>query len=342
MTEAGREELLERYIAKWRAYERQRREVRDKERAADGERLEPDDDLFLHLIAYFDPAPARIGDLIAKLADLSTELLGPFRFGGTASGAPERFDLSGMKVTTTPAKLPAHPAINLLNRDELRSILLCRRGRDDHGKMRDNWSLQWEPSCKNLRRDTDEAFVQLSVNIDVLSVQRKPKINAVARQFFRIVNEAGAGGCFHAFGDISVARDTCRGVYYWTGGRFGSVPFPRHIEREIWFNAGAEARRSRVRSLFWANYLGPAQAARLGDFERFRHEFYSLTCGTVFGVRPLPGYIERYQDGSILIILRVADDRLCGIAPRTFDAAELEDSYRWLRLRFMDADLFLY
>ncbi len=142
-----------------------------------------------------------------------------------------------------------------------------------------DWNIECEQAVSHPHVQLD-AHVLITIRLElfpyVMWQPKDPIAHAAVRNLTNdLVGMAiAAGNCYYLLVDVATLRETGGHCLYIRDGSpvYRGDSLARFVERTLWFDL-REARRERVRGVFWGNYLNPSHLERLGGKKQFAERY---------------------------------------------------------------------
>lgn len=228
----------------------------------------------LSLVAYFHPRPPLIGDLIAKLVEISCEHFGDLRVSGSAARRipydTDRFlkmrqkeirEIMYLKLPSTLGRFAEDSVVTGLNAGTFDACWLSQVSRHKpSGLRKEVWHLGYYEQKMQYRVALDP-YLHLCFQLDHFDLPAE-KLMSLIRSFFTAC--AATKGCYGGLADPGRWRDLMGRCYH--DFIAGTVPLYRSLNQAAWMFSGARRRRL-VRGVFWGTLLPPHVVKQLGGVE---------------------------------------------------------------------------
>lgn len=143
-----------------------------------------------------------------------------------------------------------------------------------------------------------------------------------------------AGALYYLHAELRPIDENTAGLStFWKGLTF-QANIRWELETELWLRAGL-ARRSKVRGIYWGNYLSREHLAQLGPVEEFVNQY--VACRSATMAYRFRNHARRLPGGGVF--LKLTDDPM-HYSRSGFHGGGYEPA-AWLYARFRDAGLFL-
>jgi len=238
--------------------------------------LTPWQEMYLMLVAYFEPEGLDKEALFLAACDHLVNLLGPFKFtGGVCTDCPTESN-NFLQFEEVVSDQLAHDKLwkILSNRSPFEYFIEQSRK-----VPKDVWggapgSARWsEVHLTDFRFKywPIGPYVALTIEINASKLEPVPMDNhqPFIESFFKLA--AATGKCWYGAVDIANATDAAGGSYF---SLRGGGSWHRTVEEADWFETGIADKRPR--GVYWGNYFGPEILARLDPNNDLAERFLKI------------------------------------------------------------------